>query len=200
MSKSDVGSKKSGQFFPVDLNVIETIAIDNGEAIVLASYIILARGSHAYGHNRATAWGANSVAKYLNISHRRADKILQQLQREDRFQQAVIAPFPDKMDEDKPPKRKGPHTHRWLIFLTDIPHWIYLPNVLVDGLKHTSDNESLLCRILTQAIDPLAHPKSPLGCLTLLLHLYAHHDLDCFAGVDPKCLRVDWCSANNIDG
>ena len=173
--------KKLGGFFTVNLSQIDNMVKQGAGADDVMAYLVLARGR---GKNDLAWYGANAVANRTGLTYYKAAQ----------SKEWLIG---------------GGYTHegvdgkkRWQITKQMDVHDLALANALVDGIGSGEDNPPL-ARIYNE-VSMGVHcvlPDARLDALMVLLHLYNHHSMADYGGVNPRAgIFRGWKATENSDG
>lgn len=178
---SDEPQNKVGGFFTVNLSQVDGMVRKGAGAEEVMAYLVLARGC---GKNSSTAHGANSVANRTGLTYYKAEQSMEWL---------VEGGYIIKREvEGKKP--------RWQLTKPVDGHELALANALVDGIGRGLDNPPLT-RIYRE-VSMGKHcvlTDARLDALMVLLHLYRHHLMADFGGVNPRAgIFRSWKAADNI--
>ena len=181
----------AGKFFPVDLEVISKLLIhfrqDHWVHPILA-YLVLCK--HQQRGKSITTAGALAIAKALDITRYRAEKMIQELEQvrwgEALDERAIV----NHRCLKKHPEMEWPHTlgrYRVKALPRISEGCVWLPNRI---LEEKDGQRPPLYRVIG------IHPASDrYDTLSVLLHGYAYHDLEGSGGLDPrKTFWVPWCA------
>lgn len=186
-----------GHFFTVSLNAIQRMARQGALAEDIMSYLVLARHTPGRGEWQRvlSTSGAKAIHLRTGIPYRRAVCSLEWLENA-----GFIIPINSATKQDMPdlPEHLGKiktraTTVRW--FLKDFHEpLIYLANTLIDGTRGAGEKNPPLMRLMDGiSINTFKKSETRLDALMLLLHLYYHHELEEFGGVNPKsALYREW--------
>jgi hypothetical protein len=186
-----------GHFFVVSLEAIHQIIIKGGLADDVMSYLVLARHTQGRGQwqRLLSTSGAKAIHTKTGIPYRKAMRSLQWLEKAELIMpmnEGVRQAIPHLPDHFGKTKTRAT-TVRWILQDFSEP-LIYLANTLVDGVKGMGDKNPPLLRMMDYM--PISFFKKAdvrLDALMLLLHLYYHHELDEYGGVNPnKALYGKW--------
>ena len=173
--------KKLGGFFTVNLSQIDNMVKQGAGADDVMAYLVLARGR---GKNDLAWYGANAVANRTGLTYYKAAQ----------SKEWLIG---------------GGYTHegvdgkkRWQITKQMDVHDLALANALVDGIGRGEDNPPL-ARIYNE-VSMGVHcvlPDARLDALMVLLHLYNHHSMADYGGVNPRAgIFRGWKATENSTG
>ena len=198
---SDEPQNKTGKFFTVNLSQVDDMVRQGAGAEEVMAYLILARGC---GKNRSTAYGANSIANRTGLTHYKAEQSLEWLiesghilKHEDTEKLIKI----DHILKHEGVERKK-RLSRWQLTEPIDGHELALANALVDGIGRGKDNPPLT-RIYNE-VGMGVHcvfPDARLDALMVLLHLYRHHLMADYGGVNPRAgIFRSWQATENSTG
>lgn len=166
-----------GDFFAIDARTWhKACSIGMNPAV---AYLVMARGTG--GDQITTSWSVKAIEKYTNISRPLAKTAIQALAtkglidvlRAGKRPQYRLRPWSEFSDQNGAAHANGTEP--------PVPHWIWLPNALIDGVPGNAGAPVELIR-QTQKIE----------ALRLLVDLYKVHDLAAFGGVHWRILRKDF--------
>jgi hypothetical protein len=179
-----------GHFFAVSFRAIQKIVHEGGLAEDIMSYLVLARHTQGRGEwqRMLSTSGAKAIHNKTGIPYRKAVRSLEWLEKA-----VLITPINEVTKQKLPslPEYFGKVKTRATTIrcvLHDFPEpLIYLANTLVDGTRGAGEKCPPLMRIMDEI--PISNhfkkAETRLDAIMLLLHLYLHHELDEFGGVNP---------------
>lgn len=171
-SPSDEPKKKKEGFFILNLLQVDEMVGKGARAEEVMAYLVQARGT---GRQGFSTHGAQSVAKRTGLTHYKATQSLEWLSKHGCICRE------SESDESIKARRA-----RWSLRVLPSVSELALANALVDGVGKGKDNPPL-ARLYVEA-DMGKHcvlSDARLDALMVLLHLYKHHSLSDFGGVNP---------------
>ena len=198
---SDEPQNKAEGFFTVNLSQVDDMVRQGAGAEEVMAYLILARGC---GKDSSTTHGANSIANRTGLTHYKAEQSLEWLiesghilKHEDTEKLIKI----DHILKHEGAERKK-RLSRWQLTEPIDGHDLALANALVDGIGRGKDNPPLT-RIYNE-VGMGVHcvfPDARLDALMVLLHLYRHHLMADYGGVNPRAgIFRSWQATENSTG
>lgn len=163
IAKTAVKDKGSGTFC-VSPEHISTLMIEDVRTMI--AYLVMACGSG--GDNTTTSWSAQAISKYSQMRWDKAKEAVDRL-----LELGIVA------RDDERSKNRHP-VYKIMGNATTQDGQIWLPNTLIEGVDEQAANYPL--RRLRESGDTML--------LTLLLDLYANHDLPNWGGITPSMLRI----------
>ncbi|MDD4963666.1 MAG: hypothetical protein PHI11_07085 [Gallionella sp.] len=177
---------KTGGFFTVNLSQIDSMVMQEAGAEEVMAYLVLARGC---GKNSTTAHGANSIANRTGLTHYKAEQSMEWL---------IDGGYILKHEGVEGKKRLS----RWQLTEQMDEHELALANALMDGIGRGKDNPPLT-RIYNEVGmgNHMMLKDARLDALMVLLHLYRHHLMADYGGVNPRAgIFRNWQAADNFNG
>ena len=198
---SDEPQNKAEGFFTVNLSQVDDMVRQGAGAEEVMAYLILARGC---GKDSSTAHGANSIANRTGLTHYKAEQSLEWL-----IESGHILKHEDTerlIKIDHTLKHEGverkKRLSRWQLTEPIDGHELALANALVDGIGRGKDNPPLT-RIYNEVGmgNHCVFPDARLDALMVLLHLYRHHLMADYGGVNPRAgIFRSWQATENSTG
>jgi len=196
-------SRKTGGFFVVDLNILNTIVDAGGFADDVMAYLVLSKGVNRRRRPDKpdafiSTYGALSIHKQTGISYTKAEAAIQWLLENGFIGKAVGESIPAQLGKGNDRKHKS----RWLIARTPEPQDIALANALVDGIGKGKNNPPLM-RIYNDIKlgKNCMVADSRLDAIMVLAQLYRHHTFADCGGINPRSgLYREWVAADNAVG
>lgn len=158
------GKDKGAGTFCVSPEHISTLMAEDVRTMI--AYLVMACGSG--GDNTTTNWSAQAISKYSHMQWGKAKEAVDRL-----LELGIVA------RDDERSKSRHP-VYKILENATTQDGQIWLPNTLIEGVDKQAENYPL--RRVRESQDTML--------LTLLLDLYANHDLPNWGGVPPSMLRI----------
>lgn len=163
-------TKSAKGFFTVSLTQVDNIVRSGGGPSELITYLVLSRGA---GRKAYSTWGAGSCAKYTEHKHHRATKSIQWLEKHG---------FIRDLAEDE----FGKSRRKWQFLRGNNDVEVALSNSLIEGVGKGKKYPPM------KRIEELPMGRhgglneARLDALMVLLHLYAHHLIADYGGIDPR--------------
>lgn len=162
--------KVGGEFFTLSLNKIDSIVRLGGSAPEVMAYLVLVRGA---GSKSVSHWGANACTNYTPMTYRKAEQAIQWLQ-DHHFIQDLV--------EQGSKSNKA----KWHIERSPDDIEVALANALVEGVGRGKSKPPLKRLDDLTAGTHRGINAARLDTLMVLLHLYRHHLLADYGGIDPS--------------
>lgn len=185
----DEPQNKAGGFFTVNLSQVDSMVQQGAGAEEVMAYLVLARGC---GKNSSTAHGANSIANRTGLTHYRAEQSMEWL---------INGSYILKILKHEGIEGKK-RLSRWQLTEPMDGHELALANALMDGIGRGANNPPLT-RIYNEVSmgNHCVLPDARLDALMVLLHLYRHHLMADYGGVNPRAgIFRSWQAAENFNG
>lgn len=185
---TSIGKKKSQGFHILNLNAVDEMVAKGADVDAVTAYLVIVRGANRQGFS---THGANSVANRSDMTRYKAEQSLRWLTDNGYIQKI-------ECNEEIFKKRQP----RFQVVARHNSFDISLPNFMLDGkgVKVGNERPSPLKIIFTKVKmgKHCTYKESQLDTIMVLIHLYRHHELAEFGGVNPRVGPIrKWTSSVN---